>query len=155
MADMIIRSRGFNPGFDGVQITFVGILNDGEGFVLYRYEVPHAVAIKTGGGYSFLFSNYATYSATSYRIVRKFIDEVSSGRPYEEWSVRRKNVGYVRQLPDDPNLGWSDKAPTGYGEKAQNEFGATLKPVSVMHPVYYGKLQELSLALREALARLD
>lgn len=50
MADMIIRSRGFNPGFDGVQITFVGILNDGEGFVLYRYEVPHAVAIKTAAG---------------------------------------------------------------------------------------------------------
>lgn len=80
---------------------------------------------------------------------------MSSSRPYEEWSVRRKNVGYVRQLPDDPNLGWSDKAPTGYGEKAQNEFGATLKPVSVMHPVYYSKLQELSLTLREALARLD
>lgn len=152
MADMIIRSRGFNRGSEGAQITFVGILNDGEGLVLYRYEVPHAVAIKTEGGYSFLFSNYAAYSATSYRIVRKFIDEVSSGRPYEEWSVRHKNVGCVRQLPDDPSLGWTDKVPTGYGEKAQNEFGATLKPVSVMHPVYYGKLQELSLALQVQVA---
>ena len=155
MADMIIRSRGFNRGSEGAQITFVGILNDGEGLVLYRYEVPHAVAIKTEGGYSFLFSNYAAYSATSYRIVRKFIDEVSSGRPYEEWSVRHKNVGCVRQLPDDPSLGWTDKAPTGYGEKAHSEFEATLKPVSAMHPVFYGKLQELSLALRGALARLD
>lgn len=50
MTDMVIRSRGFNQGSDGAQITFVGILNDGEGLVLYRYEVPHAVAIKTGGG---------------------------------------------------------------------------------------------------------
>lgn len=155
MTGMIIRSRGFNQGFDGAQITFVGNLNDGEGLVLYRYEVPHAVAIKTGTGYSFLFSSYAAYSATSYRIVRKFIDEVNSGRPYEEWSVRRKNVGCVRHYPDDPSLGWTDKEPTGYGEKAQNEFGTTLKPVSVMHPVFYGKLQELSLALQEALARLD
>lgn len=53
MTDMVIRSRGFNQGSDGAQITFVGILNDGEGLVLYRYEVPHAVAIKTGGGYCF------------------------------------------------------------------------------------------------------
>lgn len=155
MTDMVIRSRGFNQGSDGAQITFVGILNDGEGLVLYRYEVPHAVAIKTGGGYSLLFSNYAAYSATSYRIVRKFIDEVSSGRPYDEWSIRRKGVGCVRQFPDDAYLGWTDKVPTGYGRKSQSEFEATLKPVAAMHPVYYGKLQELSSALQGALTRLD
>lgn len=154
MSGMIIRSKGFSKGFDGDQITFVGILDDGAGLVLYRYGVPHAVAIQTGVGYSFLFSNYAAYSATSYRIVRKFIDEVRSGAPYESWSIRHKSVGYVRDYPDDFSLGWSDKMPEGYGEKAQREFEATLKPVSVMHPAYYGKLQALSAALQEALAKL-
>lgn len=154
MAGMIIRSKGFSKSYDGPQITFVGILNDGEGLVLYRYGVPHAVAIKTASGYTFLFSNYAAYSATSHRIVHKFIDEVDSGYPYDDWSVRRSNVGYVKEFPDDPNLSWSDRAPTGYGEKAQREFEATLRPVSVMHPAYYGKLQELSMALQGALANL-
>lgn len=154
MSSMIIRSKGFSKGYDGAQITFVGILNDGDGLVIYRYGVPHAVAIKTGSGYSFLFSNYAAYSATSYRTVRKFIDEVNSGYPYENWGIRRSNVGYVRDYPDNLSLGWSDKMPNGYGEKAQREFEATLKPVSVMHPVYYAKLQELSVALQEAIAKL-
>lgn len=154
MSGMIIRSKGFSKGYDGDQITFVGILDDGAGLVLYRYGVPHAVAIQTGAGYSFLFSSYAAYSATSYRIVRKFIDEVRSGYPYENWSIRHKSVGYVRDYPDDFSLGWSDKMPEGYGEKAQREFEATLKPVSVMHPAYYGKLQALSAALQEALAKL-
>lgn len=154
MESMIIRSKGFSKGYDGAQITFVGILNDGEGLVIYRYGVPHAVAIKTGSGYFFLFSNYAAYSGTSYRIVRKFIDEVNSGYPYANWSIRRSNVGYVRDYPDNLSLGWSGKMPNGYGEKAQKEFEATLKPVSVMHPVYYAKLQALSVALQEALAKL-
>lgn len=162
MSGMIIRSKGFSKGYDGGQITFVGILDDGAGLVLYRYGVPHAVAIQTGVEYSFLFSSYAAYSATSYRIVRKFINEVRSGYPYkkwsgypyENWSIRHKSVGYVRDYPDDFSLGWSDKMPEGYGEKAQREFEATLKPVSVMHPAYYGKLQALSVALQEALAKL-